>query len=221
MVVFQALFISRRTSEHPIVLWIACWLLLLPGIAFAQPKDSQGPVDKLATTNPPATIRGEAGHQRASWKKLDSKEANRVDAALKDVIRRFEELWPELVEHLSDDRYCKTVGIDAGYPRNWSVCDICQHIIGETLSEPYYQHMPGTKSNFNRFRIPAFAKDKDKLRQWCWDRKDRQLYELQIEACEWALGEIKGSDGGLITAIKKEIEDLKKSKAAVPSKVAF
>jgi uncharacterized protein (TIGR03067 family) len=191
-------------------------------------EDPRGLVDKLATTNPRATIRGEPGDEQATWEKLDFKEAKRVDAAVKEVIRRSEELWPELVAHLGDDRYCKTVGIDAGYPRNYSVADICQHIIGETLSEPYYRHLePASKETFHRFRLPAFAKDKAKLRQWCLARKDRQLYELQIEACQWAIDEIEGSDNGtkeeppIVTAIKKEIESLKKNKMAMPSKIAF
>lgn len=196
-------------------------LMALAQLAVAAEKDSLGLVDKLATTNPPATIRGEPGDERASWRKLNSKESKRVDALLKQVIERSEDLLPELVAHLGDERYCKTVGMAAGYPSNWSVGDICQQIIGETLSEPYYRHLPGTKTNYHRFRLPAFAQDKAKLREWCLARKDRKLYELQIEACEWALGELKGSNEELVTAIKQETESLKKTKTAVPSNIAF
>jgi hypothetical protein len=88
------------------------------------------------------------------------------------------------VQHLGDDRYCKTVGIDARYPRNWSVGTVCQHILGETLSEPFYRHVGGSKEDYHRFRLPAIAKDKKKLREWCLARRDRQLFELQVEMCE-------------------------------------
>jgi hypothetical protein len=186
-----------------------------------QANESRGLVEKLATSNPPATIRGRAGHQRASWTKLDAKEATRVDQVLKQVIQQSEELWAELAEHLDDEQYCKTVGIDAGYPRNWSVGDVCQHIIGQTLSEPFYRHLGGTKENYHHFRIPAFAKDKAKLREWCLARKDRKLYELQIEACQWAIDELESPDSDSVAAIKKEIETLRNTKLAVPCPCAF
>ena len=105
--------------------------------------------------------------------------------------------------------------------------DICQKIIGETLSAAYYENLPGTKENYHRFNIPAFAKDKLKLREWCLARKDRKLFELQIEACAWAITEIKASDMGLeekqriTTAIKKEIDGLTKSRVAIPCPSAF
>lgn len=120
-----------------------------------------------------------------------------------------------------------TVGIDAGYARNWTVADICQHIIGETLSEAYYRHMPGSKENFHQFRIPAVAQDKTKLGEWCLARKDRKLFELQIEQCEWAVTEVKASDMDpeekqrITMAVEKEIEALKKSQAAIPCTSSF
>jgi hypothetical protein len=189
----------------------------------AQSKPSSEFVEKLATINKPAIIRGEPGDQRATFAKgYDSSESERVDKAVKEAIKRSEELWLELADHLEDDRYCKTVGSDAGYPRNWSVGDVCQHIIGETLSEPYYRHLqPATKEDFHRFRLPAVAQDKRKLREWCLARKDRKLYELQIEMCDWAITQFGASDTDeegelLIPAIKREIATLKKTRKAVP-----
>ena len=209
---------------------VVAWFLLfsLPEFVIGQPKDPPGPVDKLATSNPPATIQGEPGRERATRDKFDLEESKRINTAVAQVIRRSEELWPELVKHLSDDRYSKTVGIDAGYPRNWSVGDICQDIIGTTLSAAYYRHLqPGTKQSYHRFHIPDIAKDKLKLREWCVARKDRKLFELQIEVCEWAITEIKTSDMGvkekqrITTAIQKEIDGLAKSRVAIPCPASY
>ncbi len=199
----------------------AAWLLLcsLPGFVIAQTKPALGLVEQLATTNPPATIRGKPPDEEATWSKFDFKEGARLDGVVKQVIQHSEKLWPELVAHLGDDRYCKTVGIDAGFPRNKSIGDVCQLLIGETLSEPYYRHMLGTKETYHKFRIPDFAKDKPKLREWCLARKDRKLFELQIEACELIIAGQKDSD--FKTAIAKEIEGLKKSQMAIPFPVSF
>ena len=38
--------------------------------------------------------------------------------------------------------------------------------------------------------IPAPAHDKKRLKAWCEKRKDKKLYELQIETCQWAIAEI-------------------------------
>ena len=185
-------------------------------------------VDNLASTNSAWTIRGQPGKEKATkGKKFDPAESERIRIHLKEILRKNEEVWDDLVSHLSDDRHSGIVGIDSGYPRNWNVSDVCQHIIGDTLSAPYYRHLPGTKANYHRFKMPSFAKDKESLAKWCLERKNRKLYELQIEACEWAVKELDSADIStrdidapmrteLAALIRKEIEDLKKTKTAVP-----
>jgi hypothetical protein len=198
---------------------VAIYLLLLfPALLLGQTKPTPILVSQLATTNPKATIRGEPGDQEAVWDKFDAKEGARVHDAIKEVIQQSEKLWPELIEHLSDDRYCTTIGHDAGYPRNCSVGDICQMVIGQTLSEPYYRHMQATKQVYRRYRIPL-AKDKTKLREWCLARKEKKLFELQIELCELIIKDQQESD--FTAAVKKEIEGLKKSRQAIPFAGSF
>lgn len=219
---------TRHRSTHMTYECAMLFLLLsIPSVATGQANYMPSLVDKLATSNPPATISGKPPREQATWSKYDTNERKRVDATVRDVIRQSEDLWPELVAHLGDDRYCKTVGIDAGYPRNWSVADVCQHVIGHSLSEAYYRHMAGTKQNYRRFKLPTFAEDKAKLREWCDARKNRKLFELQIEACEWAITEIRDSTrdataiGPLITAITKEIEELRKTQVAIRCTSSF
>ena len=220
---------SRRSIRRMAAFVMLTWMVSAPSYAFGPPVAAVGAVDRLATTNTPPVIRGDPGEERAVYgDKFDHKESKRVAGAVKEVVRRAEELWPELVAHLGDDRHCLTVGSDAGYPRNWSVGDVCQDILGTTLSAPYYRHMmPATKETFHRFHIPAIAKDKAELRKWCLARKDRKLFELQIEQCEWAITEIDASDGNrngklqLTAAIEKEVESLKKSRTAIPCVTSF
>ena len=190
--------------------------------------DEPNLVDSLATTNSAWTIRGAPGKEKATKGKIfDPRESDRIRIQVKDILEKNEEVWHELALHLSDYRHSGIVGIDAGYPRNWTVSDVCHHIIGDTLSSPFYKHFPGTKTNYHRFKMPSFAKEKESLAKWCLERKDRKLYELQIEACEWAIQELDSAEiserdvnaakkAELVAQIRKEIEDLRKSKTAVP-----
>ena len=161
-----------------------------------------------------------------------AKESERIRMQVKKILKKNEEVWQEVVAHLKDDRHSGIVGIDAGYPRNWTVSDVCHHIISDTLSSPFYKHLPGTKMNYHRFKMPSFAKDKEKLAMWCRDRKDCELYELQIEACEWAIKELESDDIPerdidspkrieLTAQIQEEIENLRKSQNAFPSTSAY
>ena len=202
------------------------WLFSMPAVAYGQQAAGQI-VDKLATTIPPPVIQGEPGEQRAKYSKFDPAERDRVRALLSSLSSETEKLWPELVGHLQDHRYSLTVGSDAGYPTNWTVGEACQELIGSSLSVAYYRHLDGSKSNYHHYSLPEIAKDKAKLRTWCVARKDKKLYELQIECCEWALKEIGDSKMEAAVkertseAVRKEIAGLKKSRTAVPSTRSF
>ena len=195
--------------------------------------DGPSEVDKLASTNSPWVIKGKPGKQTASKGDVyRADESTRIETQVTATIRNSERLWLDLVSHLDDKRHSGVVGIDAGYPRNWSVGDLCQNIIGESLSAPFYRHFPGTKMNYHRFRIPSFAKDKEKLSEWCRSRKEQKLYELQIAACEWALSELESAGirewdintdqkKEIAEKIRREIERLKESRTAVAIEIAF
>ncbi|MGN6545955.1 MAG: hypothetical protein ACTHK7_12955 [Aureliella sp.] len=211
-----------------VVFGTSVFLLALFSATLVQAVDGPGDVDKLASSNSPFVIRGRAGRQKATQGPVfDSDESERVRKQLTKLSTDCESAWPELVSHLTDKRHSGIIGIDAGYPRNLQVGDVCLLLIGETLSAPFYELIPNSKMNYHRFRIPAFAKDREKLKKWCQNRKDRKLYELQIEACQWALTELDSPDiqprdvsaeEKLIIAqqIRDEIENLKRTRSAVP-----
>jgi hypothetical protein len=211
-------------------------LILLALVFFAHrtsADDGTSEVDKLASKNSPWVIKGKPGKQTASKGDVyDADESKRINAEVTATIRNNEKLWLDLVSHLDDKRHTGIVGIDAGYPRNWTVSDVCQNILGESLSAPFYKHFPGTKMNYHRFRMPSFANDKQKLSGWCLSRKDEKLYQLQIAACEWALKELENADiresdinktqkNEISEKIRQEIRKLKESQTAVPCTVAF
>ncbi len=195
--------------------------------------DGQSEVDKLASTNSPWVIKGKPGKETASKGDVYSAdESTRIKTQVTATIRNSEKLWLDLVTHLDDKRHSGVIGIDAGYPRNWTVGDVCQNILGESLSAPFYRHFPGTKMNYHRFRMPSFAKDKEKLSEWCLNRKEEKLYELQIAACEWALTELESPDirewdiktdqrKEIAEKIRREIERLKESRTAVAIAIAY
>ncbi|NMC20945.1 MAG: hypothetical protein GYA33_11050 [Thermogutta sp.] len=74
-------------------------------------------------------------------------------------------------------------------------------------------------------RSPDIARDKKKLKSWCEERRDKKLYELQIEMCEWAKTELGKPDDfhgisqlrkrAWISALDAEIESLRESERAV------
>ena len=212
-------------------------ILILIAFAFlanrAFPDDGPNEVDMLASNNSPWIIKGRPGKETATKGNVyDANESKRIGAQVTETVRKNEELWPDLVSHLDDKRHSGVVGIDAGYPRNWTVGDVCQNIIGESLSSPFYRHFPGTKMNYHRFKIPSFAKEKEQLKAWYDERKDRKLYELQIEACKWALLELESPDiherdisnakrVEIANKIQDEIQVLQESKTAVPCTIAY
>ena len=195
--------------------------------------DEPSDVDKLASKNSPWVIKGNPGKETASkGDHYSVDESTRIQTQVAATIRNSEKLWFDLVMHLDDQRHSGVVGIDAGYPRNWTVGDVCQNILGESLSAPFYRHFPGTKMNYHRFRRPSFAKDKKELSEWCLSRKELKLFELQIEACEWALTELASPDirewdikpdqkKEIAEKIRREIERLKESRTAVAIATAY
>jgi hypothetical protein len=156
---------------------------------------------------------------------FDWKENSRVCQAITTAIKNVEAAWPELVRHLDDERYCITVHTFSGFTYNWTVGNACRNIMGENLAAAYYQRIqPVSKLAYGRLSIPEVARDVKLLKTWCEERKDLQLYELQMEMCEWAIDQLSVYDPAWptrqraqewIKAIEKEYRSLNNSKTAV------
>lgn len=155
----------------------------------------------------------------------DWSEKGRVWNAVNALIGNAEEAWPELVMHLDDDRYCLTVQTIDGFVYNWSVGEMCREIVGRNLGEACFQSVPLYELVYYRLRLPKIARDKKQLKAWCEARRERRLYELQIEVCQGAQPEVAKIQSELkipdpkrhewFDAINAKIESLRRSKVPV------
>jgi hypothetical protein len=182
-------------------------------------------VKALASKNPSPDAEGNRGSASVP-ENFDWSEQERVWAVIGELMDRSEEVWPELVEHLDDEDYCITIEVFNGAIHDWPVGIVCQEIIERNLSEAYYRKLePQSLEVYRKLRSPRFEIE---LKDWCEQRKDLKLYELQIEACEWAMKELSKDDEfprtsaeqrkEWIASVETEIASLKKSKQAVPYK---
>jgi hypothetical protein len=185
-------------------------------------------VEALANKNQPPKHMDNERHTPIFDKDFDWIENQRVWNAIKTLIEREEDAWPEIVSHLDDERYCITITSESGYHYSFSVGDMCRDIIGRNLSRAYLQRMkPFFEITYARYQWPEIARDKKALKSWCAQRSKNNLYELQIEMCEWVLNELKTTDdlpphitnnylSIWVADIATEIKTLKEKKTAAP-----
>jgi hypothetical protein len=183
--------------------------------------------DDLVSHNPKPEIKVHGDSRRLippenfSWK-----ENLRVKKNIQIITDHVEELWPELVSHLDDERYSVSVPI-AESRYTFSVGGVCYKIICDTLAEAHFSHMKDYPMDlvYNRLGSKAMSHNDDNisLEKWLMQRKTKPLYELQIEKCEWAIremGKLKKwfSDEDYektINEINQQIEEHRKTKKPV------
>jgi hypothetical protein len=161
------------------------------------------------------------------------------------------DLWARLVEHTDDGRYSVTGGEDLGDPQNYSVGWICRVLVFNHLLCAYQQYLqPGRTMPYGGDTTNWVADDSkeflpgelqrelhgppqlgepdaespgcNNLRTWYQTRKDRPLYELQIEMCEWAVKRVEGDNSvaekpkkQFLDRVKKQIELLNETRKPV------
>ncbi len=135
-------------------------------------------------------------------------------------MEHTEQAWPDLVNALDDQRYSVTFTIH-DYPSNWSVGKVCGEIISDYLAQGCYFHPVYDDADGRRWEtIMMNPVPRESLKQWCQERKNKTLYELQIETCEWAITTIAASfplasadsQRQAIEAIRAEIKALETTK---------
>lgn len=187
--------------------------------------DTRALVEALANRNAAPAFAGR-WHYPAFDERYDWREYQRVWSAIGALLRHAEHAWPDMVNHLDDDRYCITLlETDSDYTYNWTVGDMCRAVIADNLSEAYYRNLkPGLQIVWARLRTPGIARDKKTLKAWCEERRNKRLYELQIEMCHWAITELQKRDIPRVSdlrskaweaAIEAEIESLRDSEMPV------
>lgn len=115
---------------------------------------------------------------------FDWNEYERTWNAIGKAAENAEVIWPHLVAALNDERYSVTFESVNEYCYDFTVGEACQHLIIKSLTVAYANKM-ATKSKeaYYFFRSVSFLRDPKDLKQWCGDRKDKKLYEIQIEIC--------------------------------------
>lgn len=182
-------------------------------------------VEALANDNPPPKHVG-TRHKPIFAADFDWQQDARVWKAVEDLIPRAEEAWPELLSHLDDQRYCVTYKAFSGFTYDDTVGWMCCEIMLRNLSAGYFEKVrPDTKEAFLRLQTAESLRDPNALKQWCEQRRDKKLYELQIEMCDWAALELtkplehppvpNETCDAWIAAIRREANSLRNSKAAV------
>lgn len=144
-------------------------------------------IKALSTTNrPPRLYDANEDLLPIFPKDFDWKEYARVRAALKDLDANSEEVWPTIVEHMTDTDYCFTVRfIDSAV--NYSRGDVCLRLAQTWISDGYAGLMPG--GDGQQFRLPG---DNPKtLQEWCRARRGKTFVEMEIDAAEWAISTIQ------------------------------
>jgi hypothetical protein len=112
-----------------------------------------------------------------------------VDKIIDTMMIFTEEVWPLMVGHLGDKRYSYTIGFD-DTTYNYSIGDVCEQIIHNTLEAGFVRSLnilKGTNLHVKDFENPELYDDAETLKTWLITRKDRKLYELQIEVLEWII----------------------------------
>lgn len=235
-------FRMRRASNrwiqlYPLLITFILMVILCNDLIWADgPKESKGQsiaplvvhrkgeqlVDALATTNHAPRLFGQGFRRPFFPKNFDWNEYARVRSAIKDLEANAEDVWPSIVEHITDSEYCFTVEVvDSAY--NYTVGDVCYTLVKNWLR----RGCPGTMamdSDSYWFVAPGFMKPPE-LRDWCRARRDKKLYEMQIEVAEWAISIIpekskmpKVIQDEAITSIKERITELQETKKAVRGK---
>jgi hypothetical protein len=181
-------------------------------------------IERIASRNPPPMLVGEEGPSQLPRfpKDYDWKDQRRVLDAVQDLVDHAEEARPTLIDHIDDQPYSLTFKHDMSVS-NETVGDVCFLLLFENLTAAFLPYIPDGKDVYNQLHNPDIIPD-DGFQEWCRKRLDRgqQLYEVQIEMCEWAMKKIATLKGvtvenknASVSRIKKEIDKMRLDKKPV------
>jgi hypothetical protein len=190
--------------------------------------DAKAMVEALVNHNPPPKLVDKA-RPLVFDPKYDTRESKRAWHAFKELIPHAEEAWPELVRHLDDERYSATFLSPSDAVHVATVGEMCHMIIERNLEVAYFRHFNlGSMDVAVALERPEMVRGTKELKAWCEARSSKKLYELQIEACQWAIKElnknqeIRGVTPAMrrawVAAVQSQTSSLLKSQEAVPFK---
>jgi hypothetical protein len=160
---------------------------------------------------------------------FDWRDYQRIETEITRILLELDSLLPQVAEGLEDAHYCTTIRGPSGSARNYTVGDVCQEALSSALTEAYYQHLkPESKLLYAKMRRPSFMKSKSELKRWLEDRREKKLWELQVEVAESSLDLLSSAAKTLELesnieqkwkdAIRQEIAELRGKRHAIASR---
>lgn len=189
----QAPSIDKKTKES------------IPSNEKAPKLDPRELVEAIVNHNPMPKRKGGDVGAFVFDSNFNVEEHRRAWKAIQTLTEHSQEAWPELVKHLDDSRYCTTFDSSLSSPENFTVGGICVDIVGRNLSEAYCAILE-TPMMYHRYTIPDTWETRADLKKWCEERKTKQLYELQLERCDWMLDQLRRTD------LKRRLHDSQRKK---------
>lgn len=183
-------------------------------------------VESLKNGNAPPKILGDTPDEDALFPKTYKwAEQDRILRAVQRLLDDVDRDWLVLAEFLDDKAYCLTFRHDQSVS-NYSVGDVCDLLLTESLTAAYMPHIPKGRQAFRRLRNPD-AVDVDNLAKWCREQHEqkRPFYELQIEMCEWAMKKMSSLDEpsedekrDASARIQEQVDNMRRTRQAVTLK---
>jgi hypothetical protein len=159
-------------------------------------KEIKALIDKLVSPNP-KPITGDEDPKEAPDYRLppgfDREKQEVVHEALDDLEGLQTQAFPFLIERWNDNRYCITIseGLN-GYCRNQTVGKTCKMIVFDQI-QPYgnWQGVDslGLKYVWRPSYPAEFLASKEDAKKWHEKRKNKSLFEIQLEVLDWVIAE--------------------------------
>ena len=172
-------------------------------------KEASKLVDAIVNRNKPPQIVRCRGYLPSKVplfpKDYDWKEEDRVRKALSKLNEDTSvALWDALVQKVDDPHYCvATYSGNTSDVEMRSVGQVCHRLAYGRLCDVFEQHLPSFPPHGCPIYLQEVGRD---LPGWRKDRKDKALYQLQIEVCEITLRKLVELDA-------KEVSDKEKAEA--------
>jgi hypothetical protein len=148
-------------------------------------------VDNLVSPNPKPSTGGDDYSLPTGFDREKQKLVRKAVGDLKGLETR---IFPYLIDRWDDDHYCITVshGLSGAY-HNQSVGETCRMIIFDQI-QPYgswhgFADPAGLKLAWRPTYPNHFLASKENAKKWYKQHKNKTLFEIQLEALDWVIGE--------------------------------
>lgn len=185
MVLFAALFLPFALPARLIAVGLADDTKSQP----AKETNFSKLIEELVSPNMPPVTQNRAGGNVRFPAGYDVAAQRRIDEVRQTLQDRFEESLPFLIAALDDERYCLTISwADGDGFYNESVGAVCRNIIESQLEVYRDKIVFSGPRHWHKYDYKQIS------REWWQARRERKLFELQIEAVEWAIQQFEKSD---------------------------